>query len=64
VGKKFGQFGQNLAINGQSLEKVSQPRGMHFLKLARFLILAFNFFINQILRHGIYRILLTLLIKI
>ena len=30
VGKKFGQFGQNLAKSGQSLEKVSQPRGLRF----------------------------------
>ena len=29
-GKKFGQFGQNLAKSGQSLEKVSQPRGLRF----------------------------------
>ena len=28
--KKFGQFGQNLAKSGQSLEKVSQPRGLRF----------------------------------
>ena len=27
-GKKFGHFGQNLAKSGQSLEKVSQPRGL------------------------------------
>jgi hypothetical protein len=31
VGKKFGQFGQILAKSGQSLEKVSQPRGLRFL---------------------------------
>jgi hypothetical protein len=30
VGKKIGQFGQNLAKSGQSLEKVSQPRGLRF----------------------------------
>jgi hypothetical protein len=30
VGKKFGQFGQNLAKSGQKLEKVSQPRGLRF----------------------------------
>ena len=30
VGKNFGQFGQNLAKSGQSLEKVSQPRGLRF----------------------------------
>jgi hypothetical protein len=30
VEKKFGQFGQNLAKSGQSLEKVSQPRGLRF----------------------------------
>jgi hypothetical protein len=28
-GKIFGQFGQNLSKSGQSLEKVSQPRGLH-----------------------------------
>jgi hypothetical protein len=28
--KKFGQFGQNLAKSGQSLGKVSQPRGLRF----------------------------------
>jgi hypothetical protein len=28
VGKKFGQFEQNLAKSGQSLEKVSQPKGL------------------------------------
>jgi hypothetical protein len=31
--------------------------------LARFVILSNNFFINRILRHGFYRILLTALIK-
>ncbi len=31
VGKNFGQFGLNLAKSGQSLEKVSQPRGLHCL---------------------------------
>jgi hypothetical protein len=30
VGKKFGQFGQNLAKSGQKPEKVSQPRGLRF----------------------------------
>jgi hypothetical protein len=30
VGKKFGQFGQNLAKSGQLLEKVSQPSGLRF----------------------------------
>ena len=30
VGKKFGQFGQNLAKSGHSLEEVSQPRGLHY----------------------------------
>jgi hypothetical protein len=29
-GKKFGQFGQNLAKRGQSLEKVSQPKDLRF----------------------------------
>jgi hypothetical protein len=29
-GEKIGQFGQNLAKNGQKLEKVSQPRGLRF----------------------------------
>jgi hypothetical protein len=29
-GKKFGQFGLNLAKNAQSLEKASQPRGLRF----------------------------------
>ena len=29
-GKKFGQFGQNLAKSGQKLEKVPQPRGLRF----------------------------------
>ena len=29
-GKKFGQFGQNLVKNGQSLEKISQLRGLRF----------------------------------
>jgi hypothetical protein len=29
-GKKFGQFEQNLAKSGQSLENVSQPRGLRF----------------------------------
>ena len=28
VGNKFGQFGQNLAKSGNTLEKVSQPRGL------------------------------------
>jgi hypothetical protein len=28
-GKIFGQFGQNLSKSDQSLEKVSQPRGLH-----------------------------------
>jgi hypothetical protein len=27
-GKKIGQFGQNWTKSGQSLEKVSQPRGL------------------------------------
>ena len=30
VGKKIGQFGQNLGKSGQSLEKVSQPSGLRF----------------------------------
>ena len=30
MGKKFGQFGQNLAKSGQLLEKVSQPSGLRF----------------------------------
>jgi hypothetical protein len=30
LGTKFGQFGLNLAKYGQSLEKVSQPRGLRF----------------------------------
>jgi hypothetical protein len=30
IGKKIGQFGQNLAKSGQKLEKVSQPRGLRF----------------------------------
>jgi hypothetical protein len=30
VGKKFGQFGQNLVKSGQKLEKVSQPRVLPF----------------------------------
>ena len=30
MGKKFGQFGQNLAKSGQTLEKDSQPRGLRF----------------------------------
>jgi hypothetical protein len=29
-GEKIGQFGQNLAKSGQSLEKVSQPSGLRF----------------------------------
>jgi hypothetical protein len=29
-GEKNGQFGQNLALSGQSLEKVPQPRGLSF----------------------------------
>ena len=29
-GKKIGQFGQNLAKSGQSLEKVSKPRVLRF----------------------------------
>jgi hypothetical protein len=31
VRKKFGQFGQNLAKSGQTLEKDSQPSGFTFL---------------------------------
>ncbi len=30
MGKKFGQFGQNLPKSGKSLEKVSQQRGLRF----------------------------------
>ena len=29
MGKKFGQFGQTWEKSGQSLEKVSQPRGLN-----------------------------------
>ena len=34
--KKIGQFGQNLAKSGQTLEKVSQPRFKFSLKKMRF----------------------------
>ena len=30
MGKEFGQFGKNSPKSGQSLEKVSQPRGLRF----------------------------------
>ena len=30
MGKKIGQFGQNLAKSGQSLEKFSQPSLLRF----------------------------------
>jgi hypothetical protein len=30
MGKIFGQYGQNLAKSGQSLEKASQPSGLRF----------------------------------
>ena len=61
-----------MAKSGQRLEKDSKPRGLRFysnkydflknrinllfLIGARFFILASNFYINRILRHGIYRI--------
>jgi hypothetical protein len=42
-GKKIGQFGQHLAKNGQSLEKVSHPRGFHFHSIPN-LMLNLNLF--------------------
>jgi hypothetical protein len=30
LGTKIGEFGQNLAKSGQSLEKLSQPRDLRF----------------------------------